>query len=88
MRRAERVAVGWGADQETVDNFSSVVSELVTNAVIHARISRGREVGVTLLLLDSVVRVEVRDADPTLLTPPFEPIDSTDFPPTGAGWCS
>jgi anti-sigma regulatory factor (Ser/Thr protein kinase) len=76
-RRAERVVGGWGADRETVDNVSSVLTELVTNAVVHARTPRGREVGVTLLLLDSVVRVEVRDADPTPLSASSAPADST-----------
>ena len=73
--RAERVVGGWNAGQETIENVSAVVSELVTNAVIHARTPKGREVGLTLLLLDSVVRVEVRDADPTLLTAPAAPSD-------------
>ena len=76
-RRAERVVGGWDAGQETVENVSAVVSELVTNAVIHARTRKGREVGLTLLLLDSAVRVEVRDADPTLLTAPAAPSDHT-----------
>ncbi|MFJ9381124.1 ATP-binding protein [Streptomyces sp. NPDC101455] len=78
--RAQRVVTGWGASRETVENVSAVVSELVTNAVIHARAPRGREVGVTLLLLDSVVRIEVRDADATLPTLPPEPPDLTDLP--------
>jgi Putative regulator of cell autolysis len=76
-RRARRVVAGWGADQETVDNVASTLTELVTNAVIHARTPRGREVGVTLRLLDSLVRIEVRDADSTLLAGPSEPSEST-----------
>ncbi|MCH5677264.1 ATP-binding protein [Streptomyces sp. CME 23] len=68
-RRAVRVLVGWGVEREAVENVCVVVSELVTNAVVHARTPRGREVGVTLLLLDRVVRVGVRDADPRLLPP-------------------
>jgi anti-sigma regulatory factor (Ser/Thr protein kinase) len=75
-RRAERVVAGWGADHQTVDSVSSVLTELVTNAVIHARTPKGREVGVTLRRLDSVVRIEVRDADSTPLTAPTEPSES------------
>jgi len=83
--RAQRVVTGWGANRETAENVSAVVSELVTNAVIHARTPRGREVGVTLILLDSVVRIEVRDADSTLPTLPPEPPDPTDLFSTGRG---
>jgi serine/threonine-protein kinase RsbW len=84
-RRAERVLVGWGVEREAVEDVCVVVSELVTNAVVHARTPRGREVGVTLLLLDRVVRVEVRDADPTLLRPLPEHADGATFLGRGRG---
>lgn len=52
---------GWGAAPEVVDTCVLLVSELATNAVLHARtpftvrISRRRD-----------LRVEVRDGDPNL----------------------
>jgi serine/threonine-protein kinase RsbW len=67
--RAERVVREWGVGAEVVANVVSVVDELVANAVTHARVPKGREVGVTIWLLDSVIRVEVRDADATPPTP-------------------
>jgi anti-sigma regulatory factor (Ser/Thr protein kinase) len=76
-RRAQRVVTGWGADQETADNVASVLTELVTNAVLHVRMPGGREVGVTLRLLASLVRIEVRDADSTLLARPSELSENT-----------
>ncbi|MET9913470.1 ATP-binding protein [Streptomyces sp. NPDC006476] len=84
-RRAERVLVCWGVEREAVEDVCGVVSELVTNAVVHARTPRGREVGVTLMLLGHVVRVEVRDADPTLLRPISELADGTSLPGRGRG---
>ncbi|MFE9647488.1 ATP-binding protein [Streptomyces sp. NPDC006365] len=87
-RRAERVVAGWGLDQEVVDNVTSVLTELVTNAVIHARTPKGREVGVTLRLLDSLVRIEVRDADSTLLAATSERSEDTalqQLPDNGRG---
>jgi anti-sigma regulatory factor (Ser/Thr protein kinase) len=55
---------GWGlADQEDlVDTAELLVSELATNAVLHAR----TPMRVSVLLHDDRVRVEVRDDDPTL----------------------
>jgi anti-sigma regulatory factor (Ser/Thr protein kinase) len=53
----------WGADQFT-DDAVLLLSELVTNAVLHA----GTEIGVTLRLAGdgTVLRVEVRDGDPRM----------------------
>ncbi|MCW8382384.1 ATP-binding protein [Streptomyces justiciae] len=76
---AEGVATRWGADQQTVDSVASVLTELVANAVIHACTPRGREVGVTLRLLDNYLRIEVRDADPTSLAPCAEPSEQADL---------
>lgn len=66
-RRAERVVAGWGAAPETVD-VVCVLSEFVTNAGTHTRRPQGREVGVTLRLLRSFVRIEVCDAASTQTT--------------------
>lgn len=51
----------WGADQ-FADDAVLLLSELVTNAVVHA----GTEIHVTLTLGGDVLRVEVRDASPRL----------------------
>jgi anti-sigma regulatory factor (Ser/Thr protein kinase) len=67
---ARQAAGDWGADSTTADTVVSVVGELVANAVTHARVPKGRQVGLTLHFLDSVIRVEVRDAD---ATPPAGP---------------
>lgn len=63
-RQVERAASEWGLSANAVSDLVLVASELVTNAVVHARTARGRQVGVTLRLLADTVRVEVRDADP------------------------
>jgi len=51
----------WGADQFATDAVL-LLSELVTNAVVHA----GTEIQVTITLDGDVLRVEVRDDDPRL----------------------
>jgi anti-sigma regulatory factor (Ser/Thr protein kinase) len=53
----------WDADQ-FADDAVLLLSELVTNAVLHA----GTEIEVTIQLDDDVLRVEVRDGDPRLPT--------------------
>ena len=63
--RAQRVLDDWKLPESVVTDVAYVVNELVSNAITHARVPKGREVGVTIRLLDSVVRVEVRDADHT-----------------------
>ena len=62
-RRAERVLGDWQIHEEVASDVVTVVDELFANAVTHGRVP-GREVEVTLRLLASVVRVEVRDTDP------------------------
>ncbi|MEU9103667.1 ATP-binding protein [Streptomyces xanthophaeus] len=60
----------WGVDADTVATAELVLSELVTNAVRHARAPQGRDIGVRLARYDGVVRVEVADAGPAVkLTP-------------------
>ena len=51
----------WGADQ-FADEAVLLLSELVTNAVLHA----GTDIEVTIRLDGEVLRVEVRDGDPRL----------------------
>ncbi|MEV0847609.1 ATP-binding protein [Streptomyces sp. NPDC049954] len=52
----------WGLEGEQLDSVLLVVSELVTNAVLHARCGPGRQVALTLIREPGRVRVEVRDA--------------------------
>lgn len=47
-----------------------LTSEVVTNAVLHARIGEPRpDIGLTVVANDGVVRVEVRDESPTMPRP-------------------
>lgn len=69
------MGTAWGLAADAVSVLALVVTELVTNAVIHARTPLGRQVGLTLTLRDEAVRVEVRDADPG---------DLPQWPSTGA----
>jgi anti-sigma regulatory factor (Ser/Thr protein kinase) len=55
---------GWGA-AETIDDAELLASELVTNAVIHARTA----VEVICRLAGSAVQVEVVDGEPALILP-------------------
>jgi anti-sigma regulatory factor (Ser/Thr protein kinase) len=71
-RRAQHVLGDWQVGEEVASDVVTVVDELFANAVTHGS-APGREVGVTLRHLDSVVRVEVRDtgpAPPKLRRPP------------------
>ncbi|MEU5060075.1 MULTISPECIES: ATP-binding protein [unclassified Streptomyces] len=65
---AEQVLRDWGVGDSTTDAVLYVAGELASNAVRHARTLQGREFGMTLRLLESIVRVELRDPDPTLPT--------------------
>ncbi|QKW31215.1 ATP-binding protein [Streptomyces seoulensis] len=47
---------------ELADDLALLVSELITNAVIHGTTGRGSQVHVTYRLLDDRLRVDVRDA--------------------------
>ncbi|MET9884950.1 ATP-binding protein [Streptomyces sp. NPDC006430] len=60
----------WGVDSGPAEAAELLLSELVTNAVRHARAPRGRDIGVRLARYDGVLRVEVADAGPAVkLTP-------------------
>lgn len=58
----------WGLEQQE-DCLLLVVSELVTNAVLHARCGPGRQIGLTLTREVDRVRVEVRDTGEGLPRP-------------------
>jgi anti-sigma regulatory factor (Ser/Thr protein kinase) len=59
-RDAAEVAEAWGLEH-LADDLMLIVSELVTNAVVHGTAGRGRHVTVTYLLTALRLRVEVRD---------------------------
>lgn len=59
---AKTLAKEWGLPRYAADFLEWVVTELVTNAVIHGRTMRGSHVLVAYHLADDLLRVEVRDA--------------------------
>ncbi len=58
---ARETAGAWGC-HELADSLALIVSELVTNAIVHARCGAGRQVALTLVRGEGAVRVEVRDS--------------------------
>lgn len=63
-RTALRAQLGlWGVDQEVADTAVLLVSELVTNAVRHGKVSPGREIGTRFALREGALRLEVADAN-------------------------
>lgn len=65
----ERVAE-WGVDEDPGATAELLLSELVTNAVRHARAPQGRDIGIRIARYDGMLRVEVADAGPAVkLTP-------------------
>ncbi|WP_225822759.1 ATP-binding protein [Streptomyces naphthomycinicus] len=53
----------WKIDGEVADNAELLLSELMGNAIRHARRPPGREIGVRLAQYDGRLRVEVADAN-------------------------
>ncbi|MGW1980296.1 ATP-binding protein [Streptomyces sp. NPDC001889] len=53
----------WGITGEAVCTAELLLSELVSNAVRHAPVPPGREIGVRLALDDGILRLEVADTD-------------------------
>jgi len=60
--KARALAEQWCLPRDIADSLEWVVTELVTNAVIHGRATRGSRVVVAYHLDDDLLRVEVRDA--------------------------
>lgn len=57
-------------NEDQADTAELLLSELVTNAVRHARAPQGRDIGIRIARYDEVLRVEVADAGPAVkLTP-------------------
>lgn len=59
-------AYAWKVADDTVETAVLLLSELMTNAYRHARVSPGREIGLRCLLGDRGLRVEVSDASDAL----------------------
>ncbi|WP_407564098.1 ATP-binding protein [Streptomyces sp. 184] len=59
--QARKAVARWGL-AGIEEPAALVVSELVTNAVVHARASPGREILTRFIRLDNGVRIEVHDA--------------------------
>ena len=68
-RFASQTLIDYGGASETVDKARLLVTELTTNAVLHAH----SPIRLTVEPHDDRVRVEVRDDDPRPLAPPHEP---------------
>ncbi len=62
----------WGVDPETAAAAATVISELVTNAVVHAR----SPIEMVAVVSEAGLRVEVHDWRPTLPTEPDGPADA------------
>ncbi|MGW3569087.1 ATP-binding protein [Streptomyces sp. NPDC000941] len=58
---ARQLATEWELDG-LKDDLELIISELVTNAVIHAKTARGREIALTFDLNPRRLRVEVKDS--------------------------
>ncbi|MEU3062029.1 ATP-binding protein [Streptomyces subrutilus] len=56
----------WQIESEACETAELLLSELVTNAVRHARAPHGRDIGVRLARYGGVLRVEVADAGPVV----------------------
>ena len=78
VAKARRFAVGEITDPELASRVSTVVSELATNAIRHAKSAFRLEVRRD----DGVVRVTVSDDDPS---PPRQVSGNTPSDPTGRG---
>ncbi|MEO3768244.1 ATP-binding protein [Streptomyces sp. B8F3] len=59
--RLRKALAGWGM-AGIEESAVPVVSELVTNAVVHARVPAGREIQTRFVRQDRGVRIEVHDA--------------------------
>ena len=77
-RFVARVLTGWDDEEgDLIDTVTLLVSELVTNAVIHA----GSEVEVMIRLTETAARIEVTDASAQAVAPR----DATDEEDSGRG---
>ncbi|WP_052848228.1 ATP-binding protein [Streptomyces avicenniae] len=75
-RRVRGVLAGWGMDAGTVADAAVVVSELATNAVVHARPVRGGRLIVQVSYggRDALLRLLVVDGAPEVVPPGCVPM--------------
>jgi anti-sigma regulatory factor (Ser/Thr protein kinase) len=74
-RQFARVALTAGGYDDHTDTFELLVSELVTNAVVHAQDPFASSVHVRVVTRGSVVRLEVHDSELRLPTPRSPSLD-------------
>ncbi|OKK19606.1 hypothetical protein AMK16_16155 [Streptomyces sp. CB00455] len=65
----------WDVCPDAASTAELLLSELVTNALRHARAPQGRDIGVRLARYDGVLRVEVADAGPVVALAPRAPTE-------------
>ena len=78
--RAAVAAMSSGLPEEVVSDIELLTTELVTNAITHAKVSRSEQIIVRLVLHDRV-RVEVIDPGPR-----FDPRPVRPDPGSMSGW--
>lgn len=66
-----------GTTEELVMQLKLLVSELVTNSVLHAGLGRGDHISLTVAVGTEAVRVEVSDPGPGFAEPPKPDIEAT-----------
>jgi GAF domain/Histidine kinase-like ATPase domain len=66
--RLTEVARGWGIEEDVIDDARVVISELMSNGVLHAR----TELQVVMARRGEGLRLEVHDASSVPVLPPFE----------------
>ncbi|MEU4885792.1 MULTISPECIES: ATP-binding protein [Streptomyces] len=59
----------WGVEGDAADSAELLISELMTNAVRHARVPHGREIETRFALTGRLLRLEVSDASDRLPVP-------------------
>jgi len=68
-RHAVRATLSdWGVDEESIADAELLMSEVVTNAVLHPRpaLAGGSPITTSMWLEGTLLRIEVTDADPRL----------------------
>ncbi len=66
--RLAAAAAGWGCPEQLVDDARVVLSELMSNGVLHAR----TDLQVVMCARGAGIRLEVRDASQTAPLPPLD----------------
>ena len=68
-RFASQAVASYGGNDDVLDKTRLLVTELTTNAVLHAH----SPIRLSVEPIDDVMRIEVRDDDPRPLQPPCKP---------------